>query len=123
MILVTGAKGFIGPKVVHALRARNLAVRALVREPRRAAQLAGWGVELVQGDMTDEASLREAVRGVEHVIKKMDGTIHLAVGNSYTSTGGTNVSRIHWDIVKDLRRGGRLYADGALVQEDGDWRL
>jgi aminopeptidase len=55
--------------------------------------------------------------------EKMDGTIHLAVGNSYTSTGGTNVSRIHWDIVKDLRRGGRLYADGALVQEDGDWRL
>jgi NADH dehydrogenase len=68
MILVTGATGFIGPKVVHALRARNLAVRALVREPRKAAQLAGWGVELVQGDMTDKASLREAVRGVDHVI-------------------------------------------------------
>ena len=55
--------------------------------------------------------------------EKIDGTIHLAVGNSYTSTGGTNVSRIHWDIVKDLRRGGRLYADGVLVQEDGAWRL
>ena len=53
----------------------------------------------------------------------MDGTIHLAIGNSYTSTGGKNVSRIHWDIVKDLRRGGRLYADGVLVQEDGRWRV
>jgi aminopeptidase len=55
--------------------------------------------------------------------EKIDGTIHLAVGNSYSSTGGTNVSRIHWDIVKDLRRGGKLYADGELVQENGRWRL
>jgi len=55
--------------------------------------------------------------------EKIDGTIHLAVGNSYSSTGGKNISRIHWDIVKDLRRGGKLYADGQLVQEDGRWRL
>jgi aminopeptidase len=55
--------------------------------------------------------------------EKMDGTIHLAVGNSYTSTGGTNVSTIHWDMVKDLRSGGRLYVDGDLVQADGVWRL
>ena len=55
--------------------------------------------------------------------EKIDGTVHLAVGNSYSATGGTNVSRIHWDIVKDLRRDGKLYADGVLVQEDGAWRL
>jgi aminopeptidase len=55
--------------------------------------------------------------------EKIDGTVHLAVGNSYSSTGGKNVSRIHWDIVKDLRAGGRLYADGRLVQESGRWRL
>ena len=30
-------------------------------------------------------------------------------------------SAIHWDMVKDLRSGGRLYADGRLVQEDGGW--
>ena len=55
--------------------------------------------------------------------EKIDGTVHLAIGNSYTSTGGTNVSRIHWDIVKDLRRDGKLYADGVLVQESGTWKL
>jgi aminopeptidase len=55
--------------------------------------------------------------------EKIGGTIHLAVGNSYAFTGGKNVSAVHWDIVKDLRRGGRLYADGELVQEDGVWRL
>jgi aminopeptidase len=66
-------------------------------------------------------------RGIQRFMKsvafdeKIDGTIHLALGNSYTSNGGTNRSAIHWDIVKDLRRSGRLYADGRLVQEDGRW--
>jgi aminopeptidase len=55
--------------------------------------------------------------------EKIDGTIHLAVGNSYSFTGGTNRSSVHWDIVKDLRSGGRLYADGRLVQENGKWLL
>jgi aminopeptidase len=55
--------------------------------------------------------------------EKIDGTIHLAVGNSYSFTGGTNQSSIHWDIVKDLRRDGRIYADGRLVQENGKWLL
>jgi aminopeptidase len=53
--------------------------------------------------------------------EKIDGTVHLAVGNSYTFTGGTNSSAIHWDIVKDLRKSGELYADGKLVQKDGRW--
>src|SRR4051794_24213969 len=52
--------------------------------------------------------------------EKIDGTVHLAVGNSYTFTGGTNTSSIHWDIVKDLRAGGELYADGTLVQKAGE---
>jgi aminopeptidase len=66
-------------------------------------------------------------RGIQRFMKsvafdeKIDGTIHLALGNSYTSNGGTNRSAIHWDIVKDLRPGGKLYADGTLVQEDGRW--
>jgi aminopeptidase len=55
--------------------------------------------------------------------EKIDGTVHLALGNSYSSTGGTNVSSVHWDIVKDLRRGGQLFADGRLVQENGRWSL
>jgi aminopeptidase len=53
--------------------------------------------------------------------EKIDGTIHLALGSSYSFIGGRNVSAIHWDIVKDLRSGGRLYADGELVQEAGVW--
>lgn len=70
MILVTGGTGFIGPRVVHALRERDKPVRALVRRPggRAATTLAAWGAELVQGDMTDAESLRRAVEGCEAVV-------------------------------------------------------
>jgi aminopeptidase len=53
--------------------------------------------------------------------EKIDGTVHLAVGNSYSFTGGTNKSAIHWDIVKDLRTSGQILADGRVVQENGAW--
>ena len=68
MILATGGSGFVGGHVVHELRGRELAVRCLVRDPRKAAKLAAWGCELVQGDMTDSASLRRAVDGVDTVV-------------------------------------------------------
>ena len=55
--------------------------------------------------------------------EKMDGTVHLALGNGLPDIGGTNVSQIHWDIVKDLRNGGRIELDGALVQENGVWQI
>jgi aminopeptidase len=53
--------------------------------------------------------------------EKMYGTVHLAVGNGFPYLGGTNESAVHWDIVKDLREGGELYADGELVQRNGEW--
>ncbi len=68
MILVTGATGFVGPKVVHALRERERPVRCLVRKARSAQSLAAWGCKLVEGDMTDAASLRRAVEGCEVVV-------------------------------------------------------
>ncbi|MFL5959539.1 MAG: NAD(P)H-binding protein [Gaiellaceae bacterium] len=67
-ILVTGGTGFVGPHVVHALRARELPVRALVRDPARATRLTAWGVELAVGDVTDAASLRSACEGADAVV-------------------------------------------------------
>ena len=55
--------------------------------------------------------------------EKMAGTIHLAVGTSFPQIGGLNRSGIHWDMVKDLRTGGRIELDGVVVQEDGEWQL
>jgi aminopeptidase len=47
--------------------------------------------------------------------EKMAGTVHLALGRSYPETGGTNVSALHWDLICDLRAGGRLTADGEPI--------
>lgn len=66
--LVTGGTGFIGPHVIHALRARELPVRALVRSATRAGRLTAWGAELVEGDVADPESLRAAVAGCEAVV-------------------------------------------------------
>jgi aminopeptidase len=56
--------------------------------------------------------------------EKIDGTVHLALGNGMPDLGGTNESRIHWDIVKDLRMPGtRIELDGEIVQQDGAWLI
>ena len=67
-VLVTGPTGFIGAHVVHALRAREIPVRALVRDRSRGARLTAWGAELVEGDVTDPDSLRAAITGADAVI-------------------------------------------------------
>jgi aminopeptidase len=51
--------------------------------------------------------------------EKIGGTIHLALGRSYPETGGVNRSAVHWDLICDLRDGGRLSADGDTILQDG----
>jgi aminopeptidase len=51
--------------------------------------------------------------------EKIAGTIHLALGRSYPETGGLNKSTLHWDLICDLRSGGRLSADGEPILVDG----
>jgi uncharacterized protein YbjT (DUF2867 family) len=67
-VLVTGPNGFIGKHVVHALRAREIPVRALVRDRSRASRLTAWGAELVEGDVNDPESVRAAIAGADAVI-------------------------------------------------------
>ncbi len=52
--------------------------------------------------------------------EKMAGTVHLALGRSYPETGGCNESALHWDLICDLREGGRLSADGEVVELSGN---
>ena len=68
MILLTGATGFIGPQIAHALRAESRPVRALVRAGQDVGRLHAWGCETVTGDMTDPPSLRRAVEGCDAVV-------------------------------------------------------
>jgi aminopeptidase len=53
--------------------------------------------------------------------EKIGGTAHVALGQSYPETGGTNSSALHWDIIVDTRSDGRITADGQLVMENGRW--
>jgi aminopeptidase len=55
--------------------------------------------------------------------EKMAGTVHMALGASYSHIGGKNVSSLHWDLIKDLRGSGRIELDGEVVQENGTWLI
>lgn len=65
--LVTGATGFTGGHLARGLLARGLRVRALVRDSKRAGDLARAGIELCQGDLKDADALRRAADGVDTV--------------------------------------------------------
>jgi NADH dehydrogenase len=64
VILLTGGTGFAGGHVLKALQAAERPVRCLVRNP----STANLDCELVAGDMTDAASLKRAVEGVDTVV-------------------------------------------------------
>ncbi|MFC2067699.1 aminopeptidase [Chloroflexota bacterium] len=51
--------------------------------------------------------------------KKMGGTVHLALGIGFPLSGSKNISGIHWDMLKDMREGGEIYADGKLIYKKG----
>ncbi len=67
-VLVVGASGQLGTRVVHQLVALHRPVRALVRRSSRFEHLRLTGVELVYGDLTDAASIDAACRGAGAVI-------------------------------------------------------
>lgn len=52
--------------------------------------------------------------------EKIGGTIHVALGRSIPDSGGKNISAVHWDLVKDMKVEGRIYADDELFYENGD---
>ena len=103
---------FRAGEVVEATAARGQVfleeMLALDDGARRVGEFA-FGLNDAVGAFTGEALLDE----------KIGGTVHLALGAAYPESGGTNASGLHWDMVCDLRHGGEVYADGALVYRDG----
>ncbi|WP_461207783.1 aminopeptidase [Clostridium sp. DL1XJH146] len=53
--------------------------------------------------------------------EKIGGTVHLAIGDSMPEAGGLNRSTIHWDMLCDMREEGKIYADGELFYENGQF--
>lgn len=68
MILMCGATGDLGGRIVRLLRDRGQPVRALVRPATDASRLKDGGVEVVRGDLCDAASLGPALVGIDTVV-------------------------------------------------------
>ena len=51
--------------------------------------------------------------------EKIGGTMHVALGASFAELGGRNDSKLHWDLICDLRRDGEVYGDGELIWRAG----
>lgn len=67
-LLITGATGKVGSRLTRRLALRGHQIRALVRDPVRAAELLGDRIELAAGDLLDADSLARAVRGIDAVV-------------------------------------------------------
>ncbi len=100
--LVTGATGLIGSHVVDELLLRGESVRALVRDPSKAAGMPERGVDVVVGDLSDAAAMQSAVQGVD--------VIHhcaAAVGGHFTKREiyETNLTGVQ-NLLEAVRQGG-----------------
>ena len=85
MILVVGSTGNLGSEIVRQLRGQDQAVRAMVRKttnPQKVATLKSLGATIVEGDLTERASLSAACRGVDTVITTATTTGSQTPGDS-----------------------------------------
>jgi aminopeptidase len=107
-------------------------IRLTFKEGKVVKAFAAKGDELLQQLLKIEGGdrLGEVAIGTNYGItrftknmlfdEKMGGTIHMALGlNPDPDTGGTNMSTLHWDILKDMKKGGEIYADGKLFYRNG----
>ncbi len=53
--------------------------------------------------------------------EKLGGTIHMAIGRAYPESKAKNVSAIHWDMIKDMKKNAEIIADGNVVYKNGKW--
>ncbi len=67
-VFITGGTGFLGGRVARVLAAEGCSLAALVRDPQRGGGRLPAGTRLVQGDVTDAASLRRGMEGAEAVV-------------------------------------------------------
>lgn len=104
--LVTGATGLLGSHIVERLRADGWSVRALVREPRRAAWLAALGAELSAGDVLDASAFGGASRGCEVIFH---AAAQITPGNeSWARYRETNVRGTQNAVAASALSGARL---------------
>jgi uncharacterized protein YbjT (DUF2867 family) len=93
-VVVIGGTGMLGGQVVTALLSRGKRVRALVRPKSDAARLIRAGVEIVQGDMMEPASLLRAMDGADAVVSTAAGYTRHSKGDTaeIDITGNPNLA-------------------------------
>lgn len=90
-ILVIGATGSQGRPVAEKLIAAGFKVKAMVRDPAKAEGLAAIGAEIIKGDLSDAASVSEAVKGQDGVFM----LISFFAGNYEQAKALTNAAAAH----------------------------
>lgn len=65
LVLLTGASGYVGRRLLARLEERGCRVRCLVRDPQKLSNRVGADTEVVAGDVLDGASLDRALAGIQ----------------------------------------------------------
>jgi uncharacterized protein YbjT (DUF2867 family) len=87
-VLVVGSTGYLGARVVRALRRRGKSVRALVRDGTDPGFLGDTGVEIVRGNMLDPQSLDRALKGAAALVTAAIGYSARKPGDTLESVDG-----------------------------------
>ena len=88
-VLVTGATGYLGHRLAKRLVDEGYPVRAMVRKPSKAVELKQLGVEVVLGNLGNEASIAAAIKGVDVVVHAAAGTSGTAEDSDTATIQGT----------------------------------
>jgi nucleoside-diphosphate-sugar epimerase len=91
-VLVTGATGFLGTRLVHQLLQAGIEVRALVRKSSDISALKAMDVELVTGSLEPAENLEAAVQGVDAVAHCAGGGWARNVQDMYDNNLGTTAN-------------------------------
>lgn len=110
-------------------------IRLVIKDGKVVEATAKKGEDLLKSLLeTDEGASHfgEVAIGTNYGIKKftknmlfdekIGGTVHMAIGDSMPEAGGKNRSSLHWDMLCDMRNGGKIYADGELFYENGEFK-
>ncbi len=111
-------------------------VKLIFKDGKVVEASAGKGQEYLKSVLdTDEGAryLGEVAIGTNYGIdkftknilfdEKIGGTVHLALGAALPETGGKNDSAIHWDMICDMHEEGKIFADGELIYENGEFLI